>query len=194
MGWIGGCSPCPFRPRVPRRTPSGGGDIAPGLPRSEPQREKPFSYRMCPPRPSERAGAEQSKCTHSRSSNRRGGGLSDHSSKCPGNYYLLDRVQRLFGVIPGLRELSTAVYRRAIHHRFGAWRNRLGASVNLGGVQDAVSNREDGRRPNGCSSERGPARRHNPVFVVFLRHRWGGLLRNNPQILAALPAGGGIGK
>ena len=167
-----------------------GGAIDPGRPRSEPQREKPFSYRMCHPRPSERAGAEQSKCTHSRSSNRRGGGLSDHSSKRPGNYYLLDRLQRLFGVIPGFRELSTAVYRRAIHHRFGAWRNRLGTSINHGGVQVAVSNREDGRRSNRCSSERRPARRNIPIPVVFLRHRWGGLLRNNPQVLATLPAGG----
>lgn len=51
-----------------------GGAIDPGRPRSEPQRAKPFSYRMCHPRPSERAGAEPSRCTHSHSSNRQGGG------------------------------------------------------------------------------------------------------------------------
>lgn len=79
-----------------------GGDIAPGLPRSEPQREKPFSYRMCHPRPSERAGAAPSRCTHSHSSNRTGGGLNDHISRGFGrNFAVRDSLQDGLRVLHG---------------------------------------------------------------------------------------------
>lgn len=127
--------------------------------------------------------AALSRCTHSHSSNRRGGGVGDLPCERSGNHHLLDSVQRDRSGVSGLRKLFTAVYRRAIHHGFGAWWNRLCASIDHRWVQNAVSKREYGGWANSSSAERGPARRNNPLPVVLLQHRRRGLLRNNPEVL-----------
>ena len=81
--------------------PAGGG-IARGWPRLAPLREKQSSCRTFLPHPSQAVAAEQSRCTHSRSSNRRGGGLNDHISRGFGrNFAVRDSLQDGLRVLHG---------------------------------------------------------------------------------------------
>lgn len=94
--------------------PAGGG-IVPGQPHSALQQGKHSFYRTFLPRPSHAVAAEQSRCTHSHSSNRRGGGVGDHTTGSTGQCSavrdsLQDRRRGLHGA-----RVRAAHYQKYLH-------------------------------------------------------------------------------
>lgn len=175
----------------PVTIPAGGG-IAPGWLLSALRRAKRSTCRTSRLRHSRRAVAAPSRSTRSTSSSSsRGGGVNGRRISAA-NHHLLNHGKRCQRLLPQrVRNISSALLRRADDYGDRARRDRLNPPVNGSRVQNQVPFCEHGEREAGRTVERGTTRGGVPLSVVLFQRRWGGLRDYDCEILTSV-AGGGV--
>ena len=174
----------------PVTIPAGGG-IAPGWLLSALRRAKRSTCRTSRLRHSRRAGAAPSRSTRSTSSSSsRGGGVNGRRISAA-NHHLLNHGKRCQRLLPQrVRNISSALLRRADDYGDRARRDRLNPPVNGSRVQNQVPFCEHGEREAGRTVECGTTRGGVPLSVVLFQRRWGGLRDYDCEILTSVAGGG----
>lgn len=112
-----------------------------------------------------------------------GGSLNGRPCEHSGDHHLLHRVERQHGGVPEIWRVPAPLHGCTDNLGDGARRHRVSTPVHGFQLQGPLPHEKNGRRPNGGTPERVTAGGGDTLPVVLLRHRRGGLLRHDPEVL-----------